>query len=226
MADALSRDPFVKPLREQLLGEPYSELLSLAHDVNDGHVQDTFRLTCQPQSLGSPSAVDGSLSEDDVSSLLSSSSNWDSAPRNRAASLADHLATLEPPGQDMMPSLSLGDLRSHQQQDPVISRVAHYVDRRRRPSRRERFNESQPTLRVLKQWDKLTILDGILYRVARDPLTKHKRFQFVVPESLKADALSGVHDCAGHHGQPRTLSLARQRFFWYDMEKDVRNHVK
>lgn len=47
-----------------------------------------------------------------------------------------------------------------------------------------------------------------------------------MPESLKVDALSGVHDHAGHQGQPRTLSLARQRFFWYDMEKDVRNHVK
>lgn len=87
-------------------------------------------------------------------------------------------------------------------------------------------NESQPTLRVLKQWDKLTLLDGILYRVTKDPLTKQKRFQFVVPESLKADAFSGVHDCAGHQGQPRTLSLARQHFFWYDMERDVRNHVK
>lgn len=31
---------------------------------------------------------------------------------------------------------------------------------------------------------------------------------------------------AGHQGQPRTLSLARQRFFWYDMEKDVRNYVR
>lgn len=31
---------------------------------------------------------------------------------------------------------------------------------------------------------------------------------------------------AGHQGQPRTLSLARQRFFWLDMERDVRDYVK
>lgn len=126
VADALSRDPFVKPLRERLPCEPYSELLDQAH-VNDGCVQDTFRLTSQPQSLGSPSpsaAIGGSLSEDDVSSLLSSLDNWDS--------LADHLTTLEPPGQDTLPSLSLADLQSNQQQDPVISRVAYYVDRKRR----------------------------------------------------------------------------------------------
>ena len=148
VVDALSRDSFVRPLRERLLCEPYSGLLDQACDVNDGSVQDTFRLTCQPQSLAGPStsaAIDGSLSEDDVSSLLSSFDEWDSAPRQRAASLADHLTTLEPPGQDVLPSLSLTDLQSHQQQDPVISRVAHYVDRKRRPSRCERCNESQPT---------------------------------------------------------------------------------
>ncbi len=43
---------------------------------------------------------------------------------------------------------------------------------------------------------------------------------------MKCQALSGVHDLAGHQGQPRTLSLARQRFFWLDMEHDVRDYVK
>lgn len=183
VADALSRDPFVKPLRERLLCESYSELLIQARDVNNECVQDTFRLTCQSQSLNSLSAVDGSLSADEVSSLLLTVSDWDSAPRLRAASLTDHLLTLEPPGQDMLPSFSLGDLQSHQQQDPVISRVIHYVDRKRRPSRRERYatNEDQPTLRVLKQWDRLTILNGILYRVTRDPLTKKRGFSSLCP---------------------------------------------
>lgn len=41
-ADAISREPFVKPLRERLLREPYSELLDQACDVSDGCVQDSF----------------------------------------------------------------------------------------------------------------------------------------------------------------------------------------
>lgn len=81
-------------------------------------------------------------------------------------------------------------------------------------------------LRVLKQWDKLTLLDGILCRVVKDPLTKRKRFQFLVPQFLIPEVLSGIHDHAGHQGQQRTLSLARQRFFWYNMEKDARNYVR
>lgn len=47
-----------------------------------------------------------------------------------------------------------------------------------------------------------------------------------MPDSLKADTLSGVHDHAGHQGQPRTLSLTRQRFFWPSMERDVHDYAR
>ncbi|CAI5657560.1 unnamed protein product [Oreochromis niloticus] len=229
VADTLSREPFVRPLAQLLLSEPYFELLEQVSDVKDASVQDAFRLTCQPQSIHSapPSAVlDVSLSTDDVSSLMSSLCEWESASRQRATSLAGHLTSISPPDCDVSHVLSHADLLSHQTGDPVISRVARYVEHKRRPSRRERYHENHHTLRLLKQWDKLTFLNGVLYRVVRDPLTKHKRFQFVVPDSLKQMVLSGIHDNAGHQGQPRTLSVARQRFFWYDMEKDVHNHVR
>ena len=84
VADALSRDPVVKPLSQRLLSEPYSGLLEQVFEVEEGCVQGSFRLACQPQSLGSVApcvTVDVSMSEDDVSSLLSSCDDWDSAPR-------------------------------------------------------------------------------------------------------------------------------------------------
>lgn len=211
VADALSRDPFAKPLADRLLSEPYVELWDQVCDVEAAGVQDAFHLTCQPQSLDAPPLSTGvkvSLSGDDVSLLLSSLCDWESAPRQRAAALAPHLTTLTTPDHEKFPVLSQSDLPSHQKQDPVVSRVVHYVERRRKPSRHERYNESQQTVRVLKQWDKLTLLDGILYRVVKDPLTKRKRFEFVVPQSLLPEVLSGIHDHAGHQGQPRTLSLA------------------
>ncbi|KAJ8406904.1 hypothetical protein AAFF_G00291800 [Aldrovandia affinis] len=213
----------------RLLSEPYSRLLEQVCSVNDSCVQDAFHVTCLPQSAENPSlcATGGmSLSEEEVSSLLSSCGDWDSGLKQRAASLAGHLSQLVPPGLDMFSSLSSADLQSHQRQDPTINRVLHFVERKQRPSRRERDKENQMVMRILKQWDKLTVLDGILYRVTRDPVTKHKRFQFVLPDSLKSQALAGVHDLAGHQGQPRTLSLVRQRFFWYDVEKDVRSYVR
>lgn len=81
-------------------------------------------------------------------------------------------------------------------------------------------------LQVLKQWDKLKLLQGTLYCISRDPVTKNKRFQFLVPEVLRPDVLAGIHDNAGHQGLPRTLALARQRFFWNNMERTIRDYVK
>lgn len=69
------------------------------------------------------------------------------------------------------------------------------------------------------------MLDGV-YRVTMDPLTKCKSFQFVVPGALKSMVLSDVHDNAGHQGQPCTLSLAFHHFFWHDMQRDVRDHLR
>ncbi len=85
---------------------------------------------------------------------------------------------------------------------------------------------SSRTLTLFKQWDKLKIKDGILYRVTQDPHSKQKRYQLVLASSLKGQALKGVHDLAGHQGQARTIHLARQRFFWPGMGKDVCEYIK
>lgn len=47
-----------------------------------------------------------------------------------------------------------------------------------------------------------------------------------MPGSLVEQVSQGVHDGAGHQGQSRTLYLARQRFFWVGMEREVRDYVK
>lgn len=230
VADALSRDAFVKPLSQRLLSESYTELLRGASDVDDRFVQDVFRLTSQPQSLvcltESPSNSNISLSEDEVSTLLESHSDWESASRLRAMSVAEQLSEVVCVSQSALPAMSLQELRSHQQRDPSIAAVLHYVERRWRPSFREHCKESQSTLRLLRHWDKLSLRNSDLYRVCKDVLTNHKRIQYVLPESLRQEALAGVHDHAGHQGQARTLHLARQRFFWHDMEREVREYVK
>lgn len=66
----------------------------------------------------------------------------------------------------------------------------------------------------------------MLYRVTKDPLTKQKLFQFVLPEILKDRALRDIHDTAGHQGQARTIYLAWQRFYWPRMESDVKEYVR
>lgn len=86
--------------------------------------------------------------------------------------------------------------------------------------------EPSGVLHLLKCWDKLCMRKGVLYRVSKSLFTKVRSFLYVVPASLKAIVLAGVHDEAGHQGQQRTLYLTRKRFCWAGLERDVREHVK
>ena len=40
---------------------------------------------------------------------------------------------------------------------------------------------------------------------------------FVVPERKRQAAIDGCHQCAGHQGQDRNLSLMKERFWWPGM---------
>ena len=238
VADALSRVPFVKEsVGHRLLAEPYAGLLSEVNDVSsvsvhnafrssNGHVKpspgsDIAQFTCSPLHMHIQC-----ITSQDVSAALQSHIEWDAGSRARAVDVLQYLPQLLPPGQDTLPAYTEKELRDKQLEDRTLFRVLSYVERRRRPSRRERFNESVSVTRYLKHWDKLTVSNGVLYRISRDLKTKAKRFQYVVPDSLKSEVLRGVHDGAGHQGQFRCLSLTRQRFFWTALDRDVRDYVR
>lgn len=124
------------------------------------------------------------------------------------------------------PPFSKQDLRDRQREDADLARVLFFVERHHRPSQRERTKETGSVLWLLRQWDKLEVVDSILYRVSKNPITRKKRHQYVVPLALREATLQGCHDEAGHQGQDRTFSLVRQRFYWTSMERNVRDHVR
>uniref|UniRef100_A0A3B4ZFA4 Gypsy retrotransposon integrase-like protein 1 n=1 Tax=Stegastes partitus TaxID=144197 RepID=A0A3B4ZFA4_9TELE len=235
VADALSRDPFATTVGHRLITEHYSHLLAEAEDVSNDGIQDTFRLKVQCHRLKKPSRISTSSQVSPtrqpcdtvaVKALLDAHDQWDSAAETRAVELFQSVQDLLTQGQVSLPVFSLEELQRSQELDVTISRLMPFVIRKRRPSRRERAGLDSKALVLLKQWDRLHIQNGVLFRVIKDPLSKQKRHQFVLPESLKDKALHGIHDVAGHQGQARTLHLARQRFFWPKMESDVRDYVK
>lgn len=62
-----------------------------------------------------------------------------------------------------------------------------------------------------------------------DIKTSHKnkkKFQLVLPEALREIAFKGIHDDLGHFAIERTLDLAKSRFFWTSMTKDIKNRIK
>lgn len=180
VADALSRDPFAKPVGQRLLSEPYHCLLREVEGTEGQSVQDVFRLTCQSQSLSTlvptfnpPSK--NSYTSVEVGALYQAHCSWEFAAEIRAVRLAHHVQQLAA-GQDTLPIFSSQELQQSQQQDPCIARVFPFIQRKRRPSRREKHGLDSKAFKLFMQWDKLEIVDGILYRVTKDPNTKLRRF--------------------------------------------------
>lgn len=231
VADALSRQPFIRGyVSRRLMSEPYSVLLKEAEQVRENSIQDIFRLSannCNVEHCPCAGSESSSLTNVEVSAILDIHTEWEVGMRDRAVKwLTQDTRQLLSPGPSPLPVFSLRELQEQQQDDATLSRVLFYVSRGRKPSRRERTGETHKVIKTLKQWEKFKILDGILYRVCKDVLTRKRRLQYVVPSSLVKQVLQGIHDEAGHQGQGRTLSLARQRFFWVSLERDVREYVK
>ncbi len=236
VADMLSRDPFTRIVGHRLITEQYNHFLAVAEGVSHDGIQDTFRLKVQSQRLRLPNhsgfaeyhpgTFECCCDPAAVQALLDVHDHWESAAETRAVELFQSVQSLLLPGQDSLPVFTLEELQHSQEFDPLISTVMPFVIRKQRPSRRERAGLDKKAMVLIKQWERLKVQNGVLYRVTKDHLTKQKIHQYVLPDSLKGKALHGIHDTAGHQGQARTLHLARQQFFWPKMESDVKEYVK
>lgn len=79
-------------------------------------------------------------------------------------------------------------------------------------------------LLLLREWTKLELIDGVLYRTRRD--NDALSYQLVLPKELRPIVLKSLHDNMGHLGIERTLDLVRARFYWPKMAVDVEWEVK
>ncbi len=74
-------------------------------------------------------------------------------------------------------------------------------------------------------WTSLLFRDGVLCR----NVTVHDAHvtQLVIPESPIPVVLQLIHDApqSGHPGRDKSLTVARQRYYWPKMRIDIINHV-
>ena len=72
----------------------------------------------------------------------------------------------------------------------------------------------------MRVWNQLIIDDrGILHRKTTN------RFQLVLPSKFRLLVYKYLHDDMGHLGVDRVLTLARDRYYWPGMQKDVERYV-
>ena len=114
-----------------------------------------------------------------------------------------------------------------QQNDPVMKHLYKECQTGEKPNGvrlKNLLKASKEMKTYLRDWDKLEIKDGILYRKKMDKTTEV--YQLILPEKHRKEVLKGLHDDIGHMGRERTLDLVSTRFYWPGMSEAVKDHIK
>jgi len=118
----------------------------------------------------------------------------------------------------VLPTLSRSELTSLQRSDPEVREVLPFVTAGKTP-RRADFVHCRRGKRLLNQFKRLVLIDGVLYR--RLQVNGEDKSQLVLPGVLKDQVLRSLHDSVGHQAIERTLALVKQRYYWVGMAADV-----
>lgn len=88
---------------------------------------------------------------------------------------------------------------------------------------RPKVNDPNPTVNcLLRQWDRLTIVNNILYRKWEKD-NKKVVLQLVAPKSLRREIMCILHNnrTSGHLGREKTMQSIQSRFYWPGMSDDI-----
>ena len=113
------------------------------------------------------------------------------------------------------------ELQSH---DTNISKVREYKRSGVKPSLQNRKWAPLEIQLLLRQWDKLKMIEGVLYREISDP-KQGKLSQVVLPSILRQEVLSHMHQGHGHQAFDRTYSLLKMKCYWPKMGRDLENWI-
>ena len=122
-----------------------------------------------------------------------------------------------------LPSLTREDIKVAQQQDPMCQYVSQLLASKDLGEKepKPKGPSQQALFRVRHSF---CTKDSILYRERL--VNGEKQTQLVLPAQYHQQALRGLHDDVGHLGFDKTLSLARERFFWPRMSTDITEWIK
>ncbi len=120
------------------------------------------------------------------------------------------------------------EIRAQQQADSDIAAIMNAVEAgQTRPLWQDISSESQNLKTLWRQWDRLDVKGGLLYRKFYDEDGSF-RWQLVVPRIKKKEILYQFHDSptGGHLGAERTLEKVRNHFYWTGLKNYVQNYCK
>jgi len=78
------------------------------------------------------------------------------------------------------------------------------------------------------QWNRLALIDGVLYRRWESDDGQQVRWQLVVPKAMRNDVVTKLHGAktSGHLGVNKTTTRVKERFYWPNCARDVKDWCK
>ncbi|KAK7907641.1 hypothetical protein WMY93_016253 [Mugilogobius chulae] len=120
---------------------------------------------------------------------------------------------------DSVLSMTPKDIKTAQQEDESIKEVISLKLKGWTPNEKEKRTMSKQTRRLLYEWNKLDVDNGLLYRKTE------RNKQLVLPEQLRPLVLKSLHNDMGHVGYDKVIHLARERFYWPYMQQEIEDYV-
>lgn len=117
-------------------------------------------------------------------------------------------------------------IHSAQLEDPEIGPVLILrKESEVRPSWQEVSTWNQASKAYWAQWQSLSLIDDVLYRDWETPQGDRVVKQLLLPKKLRKQVLQQLHDSVsgGHLGVNKTLGKVRERFYWVQCSRDVRD---
>jgi hypothetical protein len=101
-----------------------------------------------------------------------------------------------------LPEYSNTDLMREQVEDDVLQRVLHWWKGGNKPTTRQLGKEKRSVRKLLKKWDQLVDIDGVLYLTVNDT-DLEENCVLLAPSVMQPVLLEQLHDRAGHQGKER-----------------------
>ena len=114
----------------------------------------------------------------------------------------------------------VANISEAQQNDSVIQRVLELKKNGSCRPPTVKQNEPMAVQRLLHEWNKLSVRNGLLCRCVGDIE------QVVWLQKLRHHVLEELHVNMGHLGHERVFDLARARVYWPNMYSDIKHYVR
>ncbi|KAK3104661.1 hypothetical protein FSP39_007335 [Pinctada imbricata] len=124
-------------------------------------------------------------------------------------------------------SSSLLPIQEVQSNDKNLQKVRSWLDNKTRPDSKTIDGESYFLKSLYSQFERLCIIDNIMYRKWDNFESNESVYQALVPLSERRTILQYCHDerTAGHLGIKKTLDKIRKGYYWPKLQADVRQYV-